>query len=199
MTEPRAVERFAQMYAEGGAKWDTGRPQPHVVRLHASGWIHGDVLDVGCGTGENALWLAARGCRVVGVDFVPRAVEAARRKAIERGIDAAFVVGDALAPVILESRFDAIVDSGVFHVFDDDDRPRYVASLRAALREGGRLALLCFSDREPGDEGPRRVTEAELREAFARGWRIDEIAAARYEHCGEKGFAEAWLLRATRT
>lgn len=196
---PPRFDRFVGMYASDEAPWDTGRPQGEIVRQCDEGWIRGDVLDVGCGTGENALYLAAHGCHVVGVDFVPRAVEIARGKAMERGIDVHFVVGDALAPVVRFGRFDCIVDSGVFHVFDDAERPRYVENLRRVLRDGGRLALVCFSDREPGDEGPRRVSEQELRESFAHGWRIDALVPARYEHRREPGYAEAWLLRATRT
>lgn len=73
--------------------------------------------------------------------------------------------------------FDTLIDSGVFHVFDDQDRARYVASLAPVLRPGGHCYLSCFSDRQPGDQGPCRVTKDELRAAFSDGWAVTSIEA----------------------
>ncbi len=157
--------------------WDIGRPQPAFVRLADSGLLCGRVLDAGCGTGEHALLAAARGADAVGVDMSPRAIDHARAKAAERGVTARFEVADALNLGQLAMTFDTVIDSGLFHVFDDEARIRYVTSLATALKPGGRCYLMCFSDRQPGDWGPRRVRQDELVAAFADGWAITDIAA----------------------
>jgi hypothetical protein len=77
--------------------------------------------------------------------------------------------------------FDSVIDSGLFHVFSDDDRKRYVESLASILKAGGRLFLPCFSDEEPGTQGPRRVSQKELHDAFAKGWVIESIQPSRNE------------------
>ncbi len=199
--QPDAAERialFETMYASGEVPWDTGGPQPALVELADRGLLAGRVIDVGCGTGENALMLAARGCEVVGIDPVDRAIRAARKKARARGLQATFLVANALEMASPDPPFDAAVDSGVFHVFSDADRPRYVAFLHRALRPGGRLALMCFSELEPGDQGPRRVSRPELEAAFADGWTIESLERTRFEHRVEPGYAQGWRMVARR-
>jgi hypothetical protein len=107
---------------------------------------------------------------------------------------------DALRLVTLGDVFDTIVDSGLFHVFDDAARPVYVTAVHAVLRPGGHLHLMCFSDRQPGDWGPRRVTGGELRAAFGSGWRIDSLTPDRFEINPGLGSAttEAWLADVVR-
>lgn len=183
--------------------WDIGRPQPEFVRLAEAGAIRGRVVDVGCGTGENALMLAAQGLEVVGIDVAETAVAQARSKAEEHGLGTAFHVWDALELARLVERigrFDQAIDSGVFHVFSDEDRPRYVAGVAATVRSGGLLSLMCFSEREPDWGGPRRVTQAEIRSAFSseRGWRVEAITAARFATNHPEGFAHAWLATIRR-
>src|SRR5262249_20848082 len=155
--------------------WDIGRPQPALVAVADE--IDGSLLDIGCGTGENALFFASRGCEVVGVDLVPQAIEMAKEKATKRGLAATFQVGDALDLGKLERPFDNAIDSGVFHVFPDEERPRYVAGVAQALKPGGRLHMLVFNENTPGDWGPRRVTQAEIRAAFANGFKVPTIDA----------------------
>lgn len=178
--------------------WETGRPQPVFMELAERGEIRGSVLDVGCGTGENALFLAARGHEVWGVDIVPQAIERARAKAAARGLSAEFRVHDALDLAGLGRAFDTVIDCGLFHVFSDDDRPPFARSVASVLRAGGRLLLLCFSEHETSEKGPRRVTQAELRAVFADGWRENYIAAARFESHLHEGGAQAWLASFTR-
>jgi SAM-dependent methyltransferase len=180
--------------------WDIGRPQPAFVHLAGQGLLTGRLLDAGCGTGENALMAAAHGAEVTGIDVSPRAIEAAKAKAAERGITVAFEVADALNLGALGPGFDTSIDSGLFHVFGDDDRNRYVASLAAAVRAGGSVYLMCFSDRQPGDFGPRRVRQDELRSAFSDGWTIDSIAAAEFDLNPGLGTptAQAWLATIRR-
>ncbi len=172
--------------------WDIGAPQPPVLRIAERGGFRGDVIDAGCGTGENTLALAARGLSVLGVDWAPLAIDRARDKAAERGVAAEFVVGDALALEALGRSFDSALDCGLFHTFDDVGRGRYVESLARVVRPAGVLHILCFSDREPWDGGPRRVTQDELREAFAEGWRVLAIEADRFATLRHAEGAHAW-------
>jgi SAM-dependent methyltransferase len=186
-------------YDDGLAPWDLGRPQPAVIRLADEGVFSGTVLDAGCGTGEHALLLAARGCEVVGVDVAPTAIEQASEKATDRGIAASFRVADALQLERLGRTFDRVLDMGLFHTFDDDERRGYVESLGRATQTGAVLYLLCFSDRAPGDWGPRRVTQGELRSSFAAGWTVVSITEERIETQFVSDGVPAWLARVDRT
>ncbi|HWN62599.1 MAG TPA: class I SAM-dependent methyltransferase [Streptosporangiaceae bacterium] len=191
--------------------WDLGRPQPAFVRLAEQGLLTGQLLDAGCGTGEQTLLAASSGADALGVDVSPLALEQARAKAAARGIPAAaggqigkarFEVADALSLVDLGLSFDTVIDSGLFHVFDDDRRARYVASLASVLRPGGHLYLMCFSDRQPGTIGPRRVSEDDLRAAFGNGWTILAIQADTF--AVNPGLfpattVQAWLASITRS
>lgn len=194
---------FESRYTEAvSPPWETGRPQPEFVALSEAGALEGRVLDVGCGTGENAIYLAARGHEVVGLDGAASAIEKARTNAAERGLKGEFVVGDALElePGSLGGQFDTIIDSGLFHVFDDDDRVRYVANLAGALRPGGSYHMVCFSELEPPGWGPRRVTREEIREAFlADDWKIKEILEAGFETNMREEQVKAWRTWVMRT
>jgi SAM-dependent methyltransferase len=194
-------ERWDASYQrESLAPWDIQRPQPAVQRLVDDGLLTGDVLDAGCGTGEHAMLAAAKGAQVYGVDLSPTAIERARRKAADRGVDARFDDGDILTMPLPANAFDVVLDSGLFHSFDDDERPVYVGRLHDALRPGGHLFLLCFSDRQPGDWGPRRIRRDELVEAFADGWSIERIEPIVFEinPLPEASEVQGWLLDATR-
>jgi ubiquinone/menaquinone biosynthesis C-methylase UbiE len=163
---------FEAMYA-GQAPWDIGKPQKPFIDV--ADQITGSVLDAGCGTGDTALFLAGRGCKVTGIDFLEVPIQRAQRKATERGLSVTFVVKDALTLKDGSDRFDYVIDSGLFHVFSDEDRTKYIAGLATILKPGGRLFLMCFSDEEPGTQGPRRVSQKELHDAFTRGWEIESI------------------------
>jgi len=195
---PRQPEDFEALYA-GTPAWDIGRPQPPFLELAERHAIVGKVLDVGCGTGEHALMAAALGLEVTGVDAAPTAIETARRKAEERGLAAQFVLGDARDLPALGRRFDTVLDCGLFHVFDDGDRARYEASLRAVVGPAGRCFILCFSEEQPGDYGPRRVRQDEIRETFRNGWRVDSIDDATMDLVTSPDGARAWLAAITRT
>lgn len=187
----------------GTPAWEIGRPQPAIAELLEAGGIQGTVLDVGCGTGEHALLAASRGLTATGIDMSPKAIEIARRKAAERGLPARFIVHDALdlgglgqqpeAP-----RFDTVIDSALFHVFGDEERVRYAASLRQVVPPGGRYFMICFSDRHPGGFGPRRVSQEEIRSAFADGWRVDAIDPVRLEITVNPEGVQAWRAALTR-
>jgi pimeloyl-ACP methyl ester carboxylesterase len=193
----RGSQDFEASYS-GTPPWDIGHPQPAFQALADSGGLRGRVLDAGCGTGEHALMAARMGLDASGIDAAPTAIEIAKRKARDRGLEAHFLVWNALDLASLGRQFDTVLDSGLFHVFNDKDRAAYVASLSAATAPGGRYFMLCFSERQPGDFGPRRVTQAEIRASFQNGWRVDTIDAVRLEaNLGPEGIF-AWLARITR-
>lgn len=206
MTEPETAavkrERFEEAYATS-APWDIGKPQP--VFVAAAGKIRGSILDVGCGLGDNALFFAARGHQVTGLDFLEAPVAIARQKAAERRLAVTLAIGDALRLSEWTERFDNAIDSGLFHVFSDEGRARYEKSLKTILKPGGKLFLLCFSEHTPGSVGPRRVTEKELRATFGEGWQIESIESASFDVRDEaKSLFEgenpkAWFLIARRT
>jgi cyclopropane fatty-acyl-phospholipid synthase-like methyltransferase len=118
---------------------------------------------------------------VLGIDFVDVPIREAREKAEQRGLQAEFLQMDALELTKLDRSFDSVIDCGFFHVLCDEDRRSYVAELTQVTRPGSGVFLMCFSDKEPGDTGPRRVSELEIRQAFAEGWAIESITATNFE------------------
>lgn len=191
-------ERTFDSAYEGTPPWDIGRAQPAFVELADAGLIDGDVLDVGCGTGENALVLADRGHDVLGVDTAPRAIERARSKARERGLDAEFLVHDALDLGTLDRQFDTIIDSGLFHVLAHEAPERYADSLRSVLRPGGRLYVLGFDERDEG-QGPG-ISPTNVYDAFVDGWDVVSIEKSAFETVGvEEHKRRAWLATVAAT
>lgn len=188
------ADLFESAYQET-PPWDIGRPQPAIVRLADTGQISGSVLDVGCGTGENALYLAKRGVATIGIDGAPTAIRKARAKAKARQLEVRFEIADAL-DLRLPEQFDTVIDSGLFHVFSDEERIRFRQSLGRVVRPGGTYFLMCFSERQPGDWGPRRVTQAEIRSVFRDGWRVNQIEPSAFDT--NFGEAAAWLASISR-
>jgi len=193
---------FENAYA-GQAPWDIGKPQKDFIEV--ADQITGSILDAGCGTGDTALFFAGRGNKVTGIDFLEEPIKRAKRKAVERGISATFLVMDALALKDLPEVFDNVIDSGLFHVFSDEDRRRYVDGLATVLKTDGSLFLLCLSDEEPGTQGPRRVSKKELRNAFVKGWEIESIEPSRFEvrpdlkdFAFSEGGLKAWFMAVRR-
>jgi SAM-dependent methyltransferase len=177
--------------------WDTGQPQPAIAQPAEAGLIAGRVLDVGCGTGDNALFLAERGFSVTGVDSAPSALAAARAKARERRLAVPFVLMDALELARLTERFDTAIDSGLLHVFSDQDRARLIGGVHAVLVPGGSYHLLCFSEHAMLP-GPRRLSQADIRASFAQGWVVEAIEAAQFDIRGNTPGGDAWLAHIRR-
>ena len=201
---PRARQTWADLhggvYEEGSVPpWDIGHPQPAFLALARSGQLRGRVLDIGCGTGEHALMAAELGLEATGIDSSPRAIALARRKAQDRNLAACFLVKDVLETPTRDEHYDTALDCGLFHVFDDDDRAIFVRNLTATVGAGGHYFMLCFSDQQPGDWGPRRVSRTEIESSFAGGWRIHSIEQSTLEITIDPEGARAWLVSATRT
>jgi SAM-dependent methyltransferase len=198
--ERRAGGPWDASYRGGLAPWDTGEPQPAILRLAGEGAFAGAVLDAGCGTGENALHVASLGLQVLGVDVAETALSMAREKAAGRGIDAEFVVADAFHLHRLGRVFDTVLDCGLLHTFDSDERRDYVASLASVTRRGGHLYVLCFSDVGPDTGGPHRISQEELRAAFKRssGWSVASVSPDRLRTRFDGQGAPAWLAKIER-
>lgn len=192
-----------EAYLHNRAPWDIGRPQPSIARLAGAGELVEPILDVGCGSGEHALLAAANGFEVTGLDVSQLAIERARAKARQRGLSVDFLVGDVLAldeVSRLNPPFRTVLDVGCFHTFANADRPIYASSLAAVVEGGGVLHLLCFSEHTPGTDGPRRVTEAEVRATFSRDWRVDRIESESFavSNLWSGPPPSAWLARIVR-
>jgi 2-polyprenyl-3-methyl-5-hydroxy-6-metoxy-1,4-benzoquinol methylase len=202
--EPTSHERASgrdwdASYQNGPAPWDIGQPQPAIVRLASAGRFAGPVLDAGCGTGENTLLIASLGLPVVGVDVADTALAMAWKKAIDRGIHAQFATADAFHLERLGRSFRTVLDCGLFHTCNAEERPVYVASLASVTEPGGTLFVLCFSDQEP-DIGPHPVSEHELRAAFspAAGWKMVSLSPERIETRIHDHGTSAWLATIQR-
>jgi len=191
------VHDFDPMY-DGTPPWDIGRPQPAYEAVADAGKLRGVALDVGCGTGEHALMAAALGYEAVGVDASPKAIARAKQKASDRGLTVDFRVADALDLSSLGRTYDTVLDCGLFHVFDDEPRARYVRSLGAATNRGGTYFMLCFSDRVPPGFGPRRISQHEIRDAFRDGWNVVSIEAVILDVNFSPDGIEAWLAEIAR-
>lgn len=180
--------------------WEIGRPQPAFLELSSAGLFRGQVLDVGCGTGEHVLLAADLGLDATGIDLDPLAVNAAKEKATARNLAPTFVRHDALHLSELGGAYDTVLDCALFHAFGTADRGVYVKGLRSVTRPGGRLFMLCYSDQQAGTiVPPHRVARGEIEVAFADGWRIDSIVPTTMDVTLDPTGVRAWLLSATRT
>jgi cyclopropane fatty-acyl-phospholipid synthase-like methyltransferase len=175
------------------APWDVGGPQPIVKELEQRGHITGRVLDVGCGTGDTAIFLAQKGYEVMGIDFIPKAIDLASARAKRAGSQIPFRVFDAMKLDQLHERFDTVIDAGLFHNLSDNDRICYLCSLGSAMEPGGIFHMLCFSDSQPGFIGPRRISREEIYQTFSQGWRIELIRETKYKAYYPIGGAHAWI------
>lgn len=159
----------------------------------------GPVLDVGCGTGENAIFYAQNKFTTVGVDFASEAIAQAKAKAKERGVNVDFKVGSALDLQFSDRSFNYVTDSGLFHTFDDNSRPVFRDEIVRVLKPAGTYLMMCFSDKEPTDwGGPRRVSKQEIEKVFSPTFKInyirDEYFATKIHEKGGK----AYLASATK-
>jgi SAM-dependent methyltransferase len=165
----------------------------------SEGGLTGAVLDAGCGTGEHALLAASLGLEVLGVDLAATAIERARAKASDRGLDATFAVADAFDLDRLQRSFDTVLDCGLFHTCDENERSRYVASVASVTKRDGTLYVLCFSDGAP-DIGPHPVRQEELRASFSEqdGWNVDRVEPALIQTTFIEQGVPAWFATMTR-
>lgn len=205
------TERFDRGYRDGDPPWVIGEAQPAVVELERAGAFRGSVLDIGCGAGEHTLLLAGLGYDVLGADASPAALSRARGAARERGVEARFTQVDALDPSGL-GRFDAILDSALFHVFDAGDQRRYATGLLGLCGPGATVHVLALA-RIDGDEFGPVIDRSAIEDAFdGPGWEIEAITESLYRGVvfanvaddlglpvGARTDRPAWLARIRRT
>ena len=180
--------------------WDVGRPQPAFAELVRAGELSsGRVLDVGCGTGENALYLAGNAFSVTGVDLTSLAIAVARAKAAERKLKVDFQIGNALSLDFNDGIFNNVIDSGLFHTFPDNDRSSYAREVARVLASRGKYFMFCFSEKEPTDwGGPRRVTKKEIESTFSPLFNINYIRDTLFVTRFHSNGGKAYLTSATK-
>lgn len=181
--------------------WDIDYPQPVFQALINNEEIKpSKVLDIGCGRGENAIMLAKNGCEVTGMDLVKDAIADAKIKATERHVRANFVVGNVLHmdKLFMEGEFDIVIDSGLFHVMIDEERPIFAQQVHRVLKTGGKYLMLCFSDKEPAGYGPRRISKAEIKQTFTPLFKIIYIKDTTFDSRFGPASNKAYLLSAVR-
>ena len=187
---------FFERYQKGDLPWQIDQPQPEVLRLIEAKKFKSPVLDLGCGSGDNAIELARHGYRVLGLDVVPEALRMARQKAAKAGLaqPPEFLEGDALKLEESGAEAETVLDCALFHIFEDAERPAYVRGLEAVLAPGGRLHILSFSELETREPGPRRLTRESIVRAFGRGWSLEEAVRCRYLDRVRSDGAHAWRV-----
>ena len=172
-----------QTYREQTAPpWDTGFPSAQLRQLVESGTVRPcRVLDLGCGTGTNAIYLAQKGFDATGVDISPVAVEKAQAKAQAAGVKTDFVCSSVLELPDLGDLFGFVFDCGCFHVLEKTQRGAFVDQVVRVMRLGGVMFLLCGNSKEPLNPGPPTVSEEELRATFSRDFAIEWIREFRFD------------------
>jgi SAM-dependent methyltransferase len=181
-----------ESYASGLAPWDTGVPEPLLVEFVTSGSVApGRTLEIGAGTGTNAIWLAERGFDVVGIDISSLAVERANAKLNGRALSCRFATLDFLAAPPSDGPFHFVFDRGCFHVFDEPaERARFAVHIAATLAPGGLwLSLIGSTEGPPREVGPPRRSAREIALAIEPALEIIELRSAEFR----SHEAKAWF------
>jgi SAM-dependent methyltransferase len=179
--------RWDERYAKGDAPWETGRSSSELRRVVAEVPIRPcRALELGCGTGASAVWLAQQGFDVTALDLSTVAIACARQRADETGASVRFLVADVLnPPPELAGPFDLVFDRGCYHVVRREDVAAYLEALRRLTRPGSLGLVLAGNAREPHEPGPPVVSEEQIRGELGslfdivhlREFRFDQVEA----------------------
>ena len=193
---PRDPARWEQRYEEGALPWDNGKPDAHLNEVISShGIVPGKALEIGCGTGTNAIWLAGQGYEMTGMDISRTAIGKAETKVAEAGVACRFVVGDFLADDVQGAPFGFVYDRGCLHVFDEaEDRTRFAQRVSALLEPGGIWhSLIGSTDGPPRDTGPPRRSAVDIANAVEPYFEILELKSTIFDPASQNQ-ARAWVL-----
>lgn len=168
--------RYRVLYRVGFTPWDQDHIPVELSALVEGPTAPGRALDVGCGTGTQAVYLAEHGWQVTGVDAVPRALAQARCKAEEKGVEVKWVSGDvaSLSTLGLDNGVNLVFDRGCFHDLSPAARDGYVRGVSELAMPGATLLLLAFAHRERGI-GPTGASEEEIRRRFGQDWELASV------------------------
>jgi SAM-dependent methyltransferase len=192
------VPHWEEHYRSGHPPWDTGRPSNELVRVvEAESIAPCRAIELGCGTGTNAVWLAERGFEVTAVDLVPLAVEQAIDRAAKANVKVRFLSLDLLNLPDLGEPFDFLFDRGCYHAVRREDAAGYLNAVDRLLRSGARGLILTGNAKEPHDPGPPVVSEEELRSELGSRFEIVKLSEFRFDDPGMNFKPLAWscLLR----
>ncbi len=195
MTNANTDRDWDGRYASGETPWDSGIPSRELLRvIEKHGIAPGRALELGCGTGTNAVALARKGFEVTAVDCAPRALQAARDKAANSGVDIDWIeadvqdFGEGLEP------FDFVFDRGCYHCCRSVDLSGYLQTLKNVTHSGSRVLILAGNADEQTEHGPPRVTEDDIRSDFADVMRVVVIREFRFEDPGGVDGPLGWSI-----
>lgn len=176
------VESWDERYRKRETPWDTSRPSGELVRVVAEDRVPpGRALELGCGTGNNAVWLAQQGFDVTAVDLSPLAIEHARRRAESAGVRVHLLAADVLEPPDLGEPFAFFFDRGCYHHVRRLDVERYLGTLDRYTRPGSLGLVLTGNAKEPHDPGPPVVAEERIRAELGRVFEIVRLREFRFD------------------
>lgn len=177
-------ERWEERYTAEKPPWDTGQPDRHLLDLITTQPVSAcRTLEIGCGTGTNAVWLAGQGFDVTAIDLSPTAIDAAKARAGELGLDCSFSVGDIMTASIDGAPFELVFDRGCFHCFFKDvERARFAEQVEAHLAPGGLWFSLAGSTDGPArDHGPPRCSARDVATAVEERFEILSLVSTHFE------------------
>ncbi len=198
ITEAEIYERFAERYAAQDVPWDAELPPPEIMAVVEEEREPGRALDLGCGYGRTAIYLAQHGWQVDGVDFVPDAIAEANRRAQKAGVadKARFHVGSVAELGFLDGRYDLAIDVGCLHALPPNQLRRCHAGLKRLLRPGALYLLytrLQEEDTAPEADGPRGIPQEEITALFSDGFALDNLEIGVTEMPGRAPWKSAWF------
>jgi SAM-dependent methyltransferase len=188
-----------ERYRRGDVPWDTGRASTELQRVLADEKIAPcRCIELGCGTGSNAVWLAEQGFDVTAVDLSPLAIERARTRATSAGVRVRWLVADVLAAPDLGGPYAFFFDRGCYHVVRRTEVQGYIQTLERLSEPGTTGLVLAGNAREPHVPGPPVVDEATLRQELGQLFDIVWLREFRFDSApgsGESFLAWSCLLR----